>query len=367
MDAAVLEALGECELGDEIEIRSVEELVKQWPETWSKFEATAFGEGKTDAEKLEVTQDMLRFVLELSKSEVEEEEFEQVMPIAMQIIRDERILPTHGEIIAIVAFSIELFTNLYDAYPTACAPNVETVVKKVQALILSFAQIPTFGKKQVKPESTTKVVPVKPGRAAFVDSDEEDEDDDDDDEGASDEDSRLFVWNQCVQVILKLLEDDDQRPRIAEVANSLIGPAVQFIKDADFVQLKVEAGELLEQVCLLSFTPAQYKTWLARQYEESPLEEFLNEEEESDPSEMIGQVEKNEAEYDAFPFCKCDLSAEKAQDLLLYLVDFNAEAAEAEVNFNSLIGVITAVISRMEPEVSGKTMSVVFDLMKKKN
>jgi hypothetical protein len=68
----------------------------------------------------------------------------------MKIVEDDRILPTHGEIIAIVAFSLQLFTNLSESHPEKCNDYIEKVLKKIVSLILGLAVIPTFGKKVKK-------------------------------------------------------------------------------------------------------------------------------------------------------------------------------------------------------------------------
>lgn len=54
---------------------------------------------------------MLRYLLELSKSEPDDEEVDKVLPIVLTVVQDERIQPSHGELIAIVAFSLGTISN----------------------------------------------------------------------------------------------------------------------------------------------------------------------------------------------------------------------------------------------------------------
>lgn len=57
---------------------------------------------------------MLKFLLELSKSEPDDDEVDKVLPISLALMKDERIQPSHGELISIVAFSLgELLAHIF--------------------------------------------------------------------------------------------------------------------------------------------------------------------------------------------------------------------------------------------------------------
>jgi hypothetical protein len=133
------------------DIRNCGQLIEQWPEIWKRFDAIV---KENQADHISVVQEMLRFLLELSRSEPDDEEADQVLPIVLTLIQDERILPIHGELIAIVAFSLDLFSNLLDEHPDKCGPHLDAVMTKVVSLILELDSIPTFGKKVPKIEST---------------------------------------------------------------------------------------------------------------------------------------------------------------------------------------------------------------------
>jgi hypothetical protein len=353
------------------DMRTCEQLIEQWPEIWKRFDAIV---KENLADNLSVVQEMLRYLLELSRSEPDDEEVDKVLAIVLVLVQDERILPSQGELIAIVAFSLDLFSTLMDQHPEKCAPHIDLVMTKVVSLILGLAAIPTFGKKVPKAESTDTKVVKKIHGANTVNSesddeeDEDEDDDEDDDEPLSDDASRLFVWNQCCNVIMSVLEYDEHRSTVGKIANTIIGPVTQFIVDSDYVQLKVEASELLEQLLVLSYSPKQVALYDCLIHEESPLDSFLNEEdEEDDPSELLGTVQKDDHHFDAYPFFQAELAPAKVEELMLYLIKLSAEGGPelAETNLESIIGALAAVTTRFEPEVSGKIIQSSFDLIKK--
>jgi len=75
---------------------------------------------------------------------------------------------------------------------------------------------------------------------------------------------------------------------------------------------------------VLSYSPKQVSKYETLLHEESPLDAFLNEDdEEDDPSELIGTVQKDEHHYDAYPFFQVELAPAKVEELLLYLINCN--------------------------------------------
>jgi uncharacterized membrane protein YgcG len=354
--------------------RSIEELIKGWPEQWEKFEQTIkflnsdVGKNATEGGALRSlhdapVQEMLKYLLELSKSDIQDEHFDQVMLIALAIINDERIKTDNGELIAIVAFSLELFTRLFELFPTKCQEHMQTVVNKVKVLLLELAAVPTFGKKLSDVSAMKRFV------AGNGDAQVDDEDDDEPEDDLTDDDSRLFVWSQCSRVIMMVLENNDHRKLVAGIANAVIPPVIKILKSSDYGQLKMEASDLLEQICILSFKAPQIITWEDIGNEPNVLEEFMNEEngDEDDPTSMIGLVQKNGEYHDSFPYVSIDLSAEDLQDLLHYLINLNIEGGVdmAEVQTGPLVGVLSCVAGKFEPEITTKVIFTCLDLIKK--
>jgi hypothetical protein len=357
------------------ELRSTEELIQQWPERWEKFDETLrflrsevgknSSEGSALRELLDVPiQEMLRYLLELSKSEISEEHFEPVFKVVLSIVNDQRINTDNGELIAIVAFSLELFARLFELYPNKCQPHMETMVTKVSVLINELAAVTTFGKK-LGSVSTQAM-------KQFVGKDDDDDDEDDDDEeedDLTDDDSRLFVWNQCSRVVMMVLENDTHRNLVASIINTLIPPVIKILKASDYAQLKMEASDLLEQLCMLSFQKSQVIAWEEIGNEPNVLEEFMNEQadEEDDPTSMIGMIQKNGQYHDAFPYCSIDLSVEDLQDLLHYLINLNITGGidMQEVQVSALIGVLSCLAGKFEPEIASKVVFSCLDLVKK--
>jgi hypothetical protein len=110
------------------DIRTCEQLIEQWPEIWKRFDAIV---KENLADHLSVVQEMLRYLLELSRSEPDDEEVDKVLPIVLTLVQDERIQPSHGELIAIVAFSLDLFSTLMNQHPEKCAPHIDLVMTKI--------------------------------------------------------------------------------------------------------------------------------------------------------------------------------------------------------------------------------------------
>lgn len=77
------------------------------------------------------------------------------------------------------------------------------------------------------------------------------------------------------------------RAVVGKIANTIVAPVTQFIVDSDYVQLKIEASELLEQLLVLSFSSQQVALYDSLIHEESPLDKFLNEEDEEDDPCML--------------------------------------------------------------------------------
>jgi len=313
-------------------LRSTEELIQVWPERWEKFEETIkflnseAGKSSPQGSALRnlheaPVQEMLRYLLELSKSDIGEEHFDDVFKIVLSIVNDDRVKTENGELIAIIAFSMELFSRLFELFPNKCQPHLEKIVNKVSDLIQELASVSTFGKKPSNGADNARAM------KQMIGMHDDDDDDEDDDENMvddlTDDDSRLFVWNQCSRVIMMVLENDTHRKLIAGVANKIIVPVIKILRASEYAQLKMEASDLLEQLCILSFQQPEIIIWEDIGNEPNVFDEFMNEEAEQDddPTQMIGMVQKNSNYHKDFPYCTIDLTVEELESLLHYLIN----------------------------------------------